>query len=166
MDTQTRTYSLSQEGEKDSLIIEKSGWGYIELEVECDADYIKMKRGTLNSDDFVGDIYELEYLIDYSRLHNGNNYTSICVRSYGHEEQIDLIIYKENKETDIDKKNDGFDIRMEQRSARIALTQAYMAFRMKRIDREQWISDTGKMLTSSPWIERIGQSFRCVSGRT
>lgn len=147
MDTQTRTYSLSQEGEKDSLIIEKSGWGYIELEVECDADYIKMKRGTLNSDDFVGDIYELEYLIDYSRLHNGNNYTSICVRSYGHEEQIDLIIYKENKETDIDKKNDGFDIRMEQRSARIALTQAYMAFRMKRIDREQWISDTGKMLT-------------------
>ena len=36
---------------------------------------------------------------------------------------------------------------MEQRSARIALTQAYMAFRMKRIDREQWISDTGKMLT-------------------
>ena len=44
MDTQTKTYSLSQEGEKDSLIIEKSGWGYIELEVECDADYIKMKR--------------------------------------------------------------------------------------------------------------------------
>ena len=39
-----------------------------------------MKRGTVTSDDFVGDVYELEYFIDYDKLHNGNNYTAICVR--------------------------------------------------------------------------------------
>lgn len=146
VDTTPRTYSMNHEKEKDSIIIEKSGWGYIELEVECNADYIIMKRGMLTSDDFVGDVYELDYLIDYDRLHNGNNYTDIYIRSHGQEEHIELTVFKEFSDN-IRKNNEDFDVRTEQRAARIALTQAYIAFRMKKIDREQWISDTNKMLT-------------------
>ena len=145
VDAAPRTYSLASGSEKDSVLIEKSGWGYIELEVECDADYVRMKRGRLTSDDFVGDVYELEYLIDYDKLHNGNNYTAIYISSFGQKEVIELTIFKEHNKTV--KEDSGFDIRMEVRTAKIALTQAYMAFRMKKISREQWISDTNKMLT-------------------
>lgn len=157
VDTSLRTYSLAAGREKDSIVIEKSGWGYIELNVECAADYISMKRGTVTSDDFVGDVYELEYFIDYDKLHNGNNYTVICVQSHGVKEVIELAIFKEKQpadEEDVNSNDGGFDVRMELRAARIALTQAYMAFRIKKISREQWISDTDKMLSRARGLKK------------
>ena len=167
----SRSYSLAEGSEKDSIILQKSGWGYIELEVSCPSDYVIMKRGRLTSEDFVGDVYELEYLIDYSRLHNGNNYTAIHIRSLDSEEIVELNIYKEkavhtgqsgiayNTIANELAEDSDFDMRMELKTARIALMQAYIAFRTKQISREQWISDTNKMLMRARGLKKTDIIF-------
>ena len=74
------------------MVLTKNGWGYIKLDVQCEAPFIKMKRGIITSDDFIGDVYELDYIIDDKLLHAGNNYAYIIISSYSHQEVIEITI--------------------------------------------------------------------------
>ena len=133
-------YNIDGANEKDSIIIEKNGWGYIKLDVQC-APFIKMKRGIITSDDFIGDVYELDYIIDDKLLHAGNNYAYIIISSYSHQEVIEITI--NGKEIVNDS---GFDEHREIRTAKSRLTAEYLQFRMKRITKQEWVINTNKIL--------------------
>ena len=134
VDNNIRDYNIDGANEKDSIIIEKNGWGYIKLDVQCEAPFIKMKRGIITSDDFIGDVYELDYIIDDKLLHAGNNYAYIIISSYSHQEVIEITI--NGKEIVNDS---GFDEHREIRTAKSRLTAEYLQFRMKRITKQEWV---------------------------
>ena len=137
VDNNIRDYNIDGANEKDSIIIEKNGWGYIKLDVQCEAPFIKMKRGIITSDDFIGDVYELDYIIDDKLLHAGNNYAYIIISSYSHQEVIEITI--NGKEIVNDS---GFDEHREIRTAKSRLTAEYLQFRMKRITKQEWVINT------------------------
>ena len=141
VDNNIRDYNIDGANEKDSIIIEKNGWGYIKLDVQCEAPFIKMKRGIITSDDFIGDVYELDYIIDDKLLHAGNNYAYIIISSYSHQEVIEITI--NGKEIVNDS---GFDEHREIRTAKSRLTAEYLQFRMKRITKQEWVINTNKIL--------------------
>lgn len=141
VDNNIRDYNIDGANEKDSIIIEKNGWGYIKLDVQCEAPFIKMKRGIITSDDFIGDVYELDYIIDDKLLHAGNNYAYIIISSYSHQEVIEITI--NGKEIVNDS---GFDEHREIRTAKSRLTAEYLQFRMKRITKQEWVINTNKVL--------------------
>lgn len=141
VDNNIRDYNIDGANEKDSIIIEKNGWGYIKLDVQCEAPFIKMKRGIITSDDFIGDVYELDYIIDDKLLHAGNNYAYIIISSYSHQEVIEITI--NGKEIVNDS---GFDEHREIRAAKSRLTAEYLQFRMKRITKQEWVINTNKIL--------------------
>ncbi len=141
VDNNIRDYNIDGANEKDSIIIEKNGWGYIKLDVQCEAPFIKIKRGIITSDDFIGDVYELDYIIDDKLLHAGNNYAYIIISSYSHQEVIEITI--NGKEIVNDS---GFDEHREIRTAKSRLTAEYLQFRMKRITKQEWVINTNKIL--------------------
>lgn len=100
-----------------------------------------MKRGIITSDDFIGDVYELDYIIDDKLLHAGNNYAYIIISSYSHQEVIEITI--NGKEIVNDS---GFDEHREIRTAKSRLTAEYLQFRMKRITKQEWVINTNKVL--------------------
>ena len=134
VDNNIRDYNIDGANEKDSIIIEK-------LDVQCEAPFIKMKRGIITSDDFIGDVYELDYIIDDKLLHAGNNYAYIIISSYSHQEVIEITI--NGKEIVNDS---GFDEHREIRTAKSRLTAEYLQFRMKRITKQEWVINTNKIL--------------------
>ena len=61
--------------------IRKSGWGYIEINISSDSEFIELPQTRLVTDDFIGSTYPLEYVIDPDRMHAGLNFGKVYIKS-------------------------------------------------------------------------------------
>lgn len=66
---------------KDTLYIYKSTWGYVRMEIEAQGDFLEIEKKVVTTDDFIGKIYGLEYIIRKDRLGNGKHYGKIVIRN-------------------------------------------------------------------------------------
>ena len=63
-----------QESSKSMITLMKNTWGYMPIHIETDGDFLKAVRTDLTTEDFVGNSYEVEYLVRPEYLHSGRNY--------------------------------------------------------------------------------------------
>ena len=62
-----------------TLTITKSGWGYTELEVLTEGEFLSTQTERLFSDDFVAGVCHLDFVIDATKLHRGMNTGRITI---------------------------------------------------------------------------------------
>ena len=67
------------EPQKSSIEINKNTWGYAQIRIDVTGDFLSVKQKELTTDDFVGNGYCLEYIIQTDKLHAGYNYGRISV---------------------------------------------------------------------------------------
>lgn len=79
---------------KDSITIEKDGWGYADIEVSTDAPFIKLERHQISTDAFAGNKYDFFYFIEADKLHNGRNYGKILFKTPGQTKEFVITISK------------------------------------------------------------------------
>lgn len=151
-----RVYDETGSSEKDSVVIEKNGWGYVSLNVSDDTDFIEISKTVITSDEFTGDIYELEYIIDAKKLHAGKNFGRIAVSSYNHTEYLDIVV--DNVLSDGTTEED-IRIGREVKNAVVSLTKEYLDFRMKKTKKETWLSHSDQILKRVRGIEGAGSTF-------
>lgn len=81
-------FSLSQdqigyinllETTKGSIELRKNTWGYTTIQLEVKGDFLSVDKTLLSTDDFVGNRYNLEYIIQQDKLHGGYNYGQIDI---------------------------------------------------------------------------------------
>lgn len=65
------TYQDIKEEQKETLFVQKNGWGYISFEAQTDSSFLKLEKNVYTSDDFTGSICDLIYYIDPAELHTG-----------------------------------------------------------------------------------------------
>ena len=65
------------EAVEESLNITLSDWGYTEIKVSCDADFISLEKELLTTDDFNGDHLQFRYQIYPERMHAGKNFARL-----------------------------------------------------------------------------------------
>lgn len=70
-------YEDVRESTKGSINIMKNTWGYMPIRIESKGDFIKVLKPKITTEDFVGNQYEVEYLIQKEKLHAGRNYGMI-----------------------------------------------------------------------------------------
>lgn len=69
---------------KDTLYIYRSSWGYLRAEIEVTGDFLEVDKKIITSEDFIGSVYGLEYIIRWDRLGSGKRYGTIRIRTvYG-----------------------------------------------------------------------------------
>ena len=73
-----------------SVEIRKDEWGYLELHIRTDADFIRLSDKKITTEDFLGSAYTLKYLIDYDKMHAGNNYARITVTSIYETHELEI----------------------------------------------------------------------------
>ncbi len=73
LSTTEKKYSKVQESFRDSIIIEKDSWGYMQIDVECKGDFIIIDRNIIESDSFVGNKCEFTYVVDINSMRSGKN---------------------------------------------------------------------------------------------
>ncbi len=68
-----------KESSKGVIEVTKNTWGYMPIKVEVDGDFIQVNKTEFTTEDFVGNVYQLEFFVRPKYLHGGRNYGSISL---------------------------------------------------------------------------------------
>ncbi|MDE6891170.1 MAG: hypothetical protein K2P50_05165, partial [Lachnospiraceae bacterium] len=126
--------------EESRLVINRNGWGFSELSVEKDGDFIVLEKDTLRDEDFLGNTCRLPFYIATEKLHGGRNYGSI--RLYNPYVSLTAKITVIGKSVLV--KVPG--IRTQKKHKIVELMQYYEAFRIKKISAGSWLKKTEELL--------------------
>ncbi|MBR5337479.1 MAG: hypothetical protein IK152_05795 [Lachnospiraceae bacterium] len=83
-------FELSENGEifqnvtesfKHVFKIRKSDWGYIRLVISSDCEFLTIQKNVMDTEDFVGNSCDIQFNVNFNKLHQGINYGRIQVSS-------------------------------------------------------------------------------------
>lgn len=63
-----------KESTKGSLTVIKNTWGFMPMRIQTEGGFITVGRPEITTDDFVGNVYELEFVVNADKLHAGRNF--------------------------------------------------------------------------------------------
>lgn len=85
------------ESQKGFIEIHKNTWGYTTVSVSAAGEFLDISRTGLTTDDFVGNGYQLEYIIQKEKLHAGHNYGRISVSTPYETLHVDINVHQSGK---------------------------------------------------------------------
>ena len=136
VDKTKEEFAASAENQSGSFEITRMNWGYAEIHVRTDCEFIKLSRQALTFDDFIGKTYVYSYIIDNERMHAGNNFGRIFIECVHQTFTIEVAAHaNENK-----SKNKS--IRNDIKKSVVGVTQLYQSYRLKRIVTGLWANET------------------------
>ena len=122
------------------LPVRKSTWGYVDLEVTTDCDFLRIEKERLNSNDFLGNVHRFVFFVEEDKLHEGRNFGRLIFKS-PHQKLVVTIIAQRRMS------NEGLRIeRREKRNLTLRLMRCYIAFRTKHINVNTWVRDSLKIV--------------------
>lgn len=117
---------------KEELILTKNTWGFAELQISWTGDFLSIERTRATTEEFVGSMYNVSYMIHQERLHAGRNFARIRV-AYG-SEITECVIEVRKAEELISKKE------LHQQKLEITrMLSAYIDYRAQRTGEKEWI---------------------------
>lgn len=139
-------YPQFTESVKETIEIQKDSWGYIELEIISDCEFLVPSKKKITTEDFIGSTCLLDFMISYDKLHAGRNYGFLLIKGLYHNEEITFTIYK-----DVPKEPDKS--RMDIKECKVGIMELYQAYRLKRIVTGVWANETVEALNHLQALE-------------
>lgn len=139
-----KVIDASNGNDKGIIELDKTGWGYLEAGIFTDSDFITLSKENISSDDFTGDKFELEYIVDISKIHAGKNFAYITIET--HKKLAKVLIQVNNVECSIDRESDSYKEKHARRQARVLLTKEYLNFRLKKTKKDRWINSSNSII--------------------
>lgn len=123
--------------EENRIVINRNGWGYSELYMAADGEFLILEKETIRDEDFLGNCYRLPFYISKEKLHAGKNYGSIRFYNPYLSFTVKIIVYEKAAMP----KASGLYRR--KKHLLTELMQYYEAFRTKKISASLWLKETG-----------------------
>ncbi len=121
-----------EETTREEIIVTKSGWGFSRLSISSDSDFLTIERQQVTTEEFVGSIYNISYLIHAQKLHAGRNFARIRIVN-GCEEHAVVVEARRNEEL----VSGRFAHRQKQEIT--GMMSAYIDYRAKRVGQKEWL---------------------------
>ncbi len=119
------------------LVITRNGWGYSELPIEREGDFIVLEKDVIREEDFLGNSYRLPFYIAVEKLHAGKNYGYIRLNyPYGPLTARITVVNKTITASQVT------GISRQKKYRLLELMQYYEAFRTKKISAASWLKET------------------------
>lgn len=125
---------------EESLVVSLSDWGYVDLEVSCDADFVSPEKKRITSDDFSGTRMDFRYQIYPERMHAGNNYARLTFFNHLQQETFEITA-SPGAVLDLER-----DDRRKKRLEDLRLLRAYEKFLAGELVLGEWAKDTTELL--------------------
>lgn len=132
VDKKNLEYNIKDDMFMEKLIVNKENWGYVEIRISSDTQFIKLERKKILADNFIGSTYQLEYVIDPKYMRLGNNYGNITLKTVYQTIVIPIIC----KKTNFQYKRD--ETRKELKKSNKAFLENYLQFRTGKINVEKY----------------------------
>ncbi len=124
------------ENRKEVIHISRNGWGYFEMSITSDVDFITVEPTHLTPDYFLGSSLELPVYIHYDKLHDGINKGTVSIDATGFHETIEYIVSTHEK----DEERTAPDLAEKKKT--LALLSVYQDFRLRTISTGKWCDDS------------------------
>ena len=125
---------------KESVEIKKDNWGYLEINVTCDGDFLRMEKKKIRSEDFIGSVYSFEFYVDIKELHAGKNFAHITLSSVYETKTIEVVA------STGDKAQKKEPLMLQKKECQAGIMELYQAYRLKRIVTGVWANETIEIL--------------------
>ena len=126
--------------EEGRLIINRNGWGYSELFVEKEGDFLVLEKEVIRDEDFLGNCYRLPFYISEERLHDGRNYGTIHLYNPYVSLTAQITVINKSMTTKV------LGMRRQRKHMTMELMQYYEAFRTRKISAASWMKETGELV--------------------
>ena len=143
VDKSEEIFMASKEPQSGCFTITKDNWGYTEIRLRTDCEFIKLSKPVLTLDDFIGKTYLYEYIIDASAMHAGRNFGRIYIDGVYQSFTIDITAGVRDDDGSISDIAVTKDIK----ECMVGIMELYTSFRLKRIVTGVWANETISILT-------------------
>lgn len=117
----------------------REGWGYTNLQVHAEGDFILLDQEQIREEEFIGNVKELPYYINEKCLHRGKNQGAIILSDIYGEKKINITIHKKGT-VPVEHR--------EERKNTIALMRLYLAFRTGKKSKMEWMKECNSLITA------------------
>ena len=142
VDKSEEIFMASKEPQSGCFTITKDNWGYTEIRLRTDREFIKLSKPVLTLDDFIGKTYLYEYIIDASAMHAGRNFGRIYIDGVYQSFTIDITAGVRDDDGSISDIAVTKDIK----ECMVGIMELYTSFRLKRIVTGVWANETISIL--------------------
>ena len=142
VDKSEEIFMASKEPQSGCFTITKDNWGYTEIRLRTDCEFIKLSKPVLTLDDFIGKTYLYEYIIDASAMHAGRNFGRIYIDGVYQSFTIDITAGVRDDDGSISDIAVTKDIK----ECMVGIMELYTSFRLKRIVIGVWANETISIL--------------------
>lgn len=134
---------------KSAIEVRKSSWGYVPVEIQTDGDFLNVEKDRITGEDFTGRYYELEYVVVKEKLHGGNNYGRIILKTPW--QTFEYIVTVKNRGEFADEGEGRVNEaasrqKRKERRLVIRLLELYLEFRLKRLHKKLWTKESVSIL--------------------
>ena len=156
IDDASRDYDSLEHDYGDIIIINKSGWGYIDINVEVDGDFIRDYRKKITNANFNGNSCEYAFTIAVDKLHDGNNFGRITFSNTFQKIVVDI---------SVDNVKDHDVMSIEWKKGIAKLTDMYLMFRMRKYGVNDWAEDSLKIIEKMRGIDDSSAFVKLVQAQ-
>lgn len=142
VDKSEEIFMASKEPQSGCFTITKDNWGYTEIRLRTDCEFIKLSKPVLTLNDFIGKTYLYEYIIDASAMHAGRNFGRIYIDGVYQSFTIDITAGVRDDDGSISDIAVTKDIK----ECMVGIMELYTSFRLKRIVTGVWANETISIL--------------------
>lgn len=141
VDKSEEIFMASKEPQSGCFTITKDNWGYTEIRLRTDCEFIKLSKPVLTLDDFIGKTYLYEYIIDASAMHAGRNFGRIYIDGAYQSFTIDITAGVKDDDSISDAA-----VTKDIKECMVGIMELYTSFRLKRIVTGVWANETISIL--------------------
>ena len=134
--------------------ITRSGWGYSELKVRVDGDFVVPEKEKLTENDFTGSNCHTKLKLKVDKLHSGNNFAVVY-----YENAFTSVALPVTVSVNQDENHLTADYQ-EKKKLVVELVKSYESFSCKKITPRAWLSETGKIITKMNALDDRDLEFR------
>ena len=136
-----KEFGVLEENTMEQLVITRNSWGYAIIFIDSDVEFIELdatgtNRTVITGDDFTGNKYILEYVVNKEKLHKGLNLGRISIRNGSQCLSYEVTVHNAG----MGKAN------LEERSALSNLTCEYLKYRMRKETMTEWMESSNQIL--------------------
>ena len=142
VDKSEEIFMASKEPQSGCFTITKDNWGYTEIRLRTDCEFIKLSKPVLTLDDFIGKTYLYEYIIDASAMHAGRNFGRIYIDGVYQSFTIDITAGVRDDDGSIS----DIAVTKNIKECMVGIMELYTSFRLKRIVTGVWANETISIL--------------------
>ncbi|WP_026669020.1 DUF5717 family protein [Butyrivibrio sp. AE3006] len=142
-----------------TVMIARNGWGFTDLKVIFDGEFISADRTELTDHDFLGNNCYYKFYIDAAALHDGNNFGAIILRTAYNEVKIPVTVRVNLGKWHLST------MMMDKKKLTVSLVKLYEDFRSKKIGSREWLTESGKLVNKMNTLDPKDPAFRLYTAQ-